>query len=269
MRGEWVDDHPELPESGAGDGVAHAPNVSVVAPRSPEAPRTPSVDAHPPHPSRLLRALAGAHRRSGLLLFTLDSVALLLAFAVAGPWSMLGAWLLTIAIFGWRGLYRSRLCISLLDHFPVLFAAPLLAGSLALTHDLVRPQPTQQLNHTFSAGLFAALAVLVGRAVTYSVIRGVRAHGLVAHRTLILGAGKVGQGLAESLLQRPQYGLRPVAFWDPTPLLSATELGLPIRNEDHLAEAIRESDANVVLVAFGRSAESGMVDIVRTCDRMH
>ncbi len=270
LRDDWVSDPQEIPAPTGAVTLAHVLDEPAAAGPATalEVPRTRSSHTHPPHASRLVRALAGAHRRSGLLLFALDSVALLLAFAVAGPLSMLGAWLLTIAIFGWRGLYRSRLSISLLDHFPVLFAAPLLAGSLALTHDLVRPQPTERLDHTISSGLLAAVAVLVGRAVAYAVIRGVRARGLVAHRTLILGAGKVGHGLAESLLQRPQYGLSPVSFWDPTPMLSSSELGLPIRN-DALAEAIRDSGANVVLVAFGRAAESGMVDIVRTCDRMN
>jgi exopolysaccharide biosynthesis polyprenyl glycosylphosphotransferase len=197
-----------------------------------------------------------------------DAATLLPGFALAGRRSMVAGWLLTILIFAWRGLYRSRLSISVLDHLPVLFLAPLVAGSLAVTHDLVRPAPIIRWDHTVAASLLAPVLVILGRSLAYAAIRAVRSRGYVAHPTLLLGAGIIGHGLAETLLARPQYGLRPVAFWDLAPLREESDLGLPVIQDPDLGRAIAQSQAKVILIAFGRSAESGMVDIVRTCDRM-
>jgi exopolysaccharide biosynthesis polyprenyl glycosylphosphotransferase len=239
-------------------------DLSARLPRQPVEPPVP-----PREPARALHLMTSAHRRFGILLFLVDALALLPTFALAGPRSATAGWLLSVTVFGWRGLYRSRLSISVLDHLPVLFLAPLVAGSLAVTHDFVRPDAGLHYQSTFSAGLLASIAVIMARALAYDFIRRQRARGVVAHSTLILGAGRVGKNLAETLLQRPQFGLRPVGFWDPAPFLNETELGLPVLNDRSLAVTIAESGANVVLIAFGRSAESDMVDIVRTCDRMN
>ncbi|MDQ1632625.1 MAG: hypothetical protein QOJ32_718 [Frankiaceae bacterium] len=246
--------------------------TSAVTSATPEITSPPALSSRPVARTRrphLLNALTQAHRRFGMLLFAVDTAALLGAFAVAGPRTMVAGWILTVIVLGWRGMYRSRLSLSVLDHLPVLFVAPLVAGSLAVTHDIVRPEAGARYEHTVTAGVLAAVMLLLARAVAYGLIRHLRAQGFVAHSTLILGAGRVGQNLAQTLLAHPQYGLRPVGFWDPAPYLNEVELGLPLLHGSNLANSIAESDANVVLIAFGRSAESGMVDIVRTCDRMN
>jgi exopolysaccharide biosynthesis polyprenyl glycosylphosphotransferase len=265
-----VDDHASRDTTGS--NTASPPRVlrDPLAEQSlPAIPRQAAYpDDAPAWGGGVQRVATGAHQRFGIVLFAVDTVALLPPFALAGPRSMVAAWLLTLIIFGWRGLYRSRLSISVLDQLPVLFAAPLVAGSLAVTHDLVRPERVVHYDHTVAAAFLASLSVLVARGLAYWFIRSIRARGIVAHNALILGAGRVGQNLAETLLVRPQFGLRPVAFWDPAPFLAETELSLPVLTEQNLAQAIAASEANVVLIAFGRAAESGMVDIVRTCDRM-
>jgi exopolysaccharide biosynthesis polyprenyl glycosylphosphotransferase len=234
----------------------------------------PAGDRRPPghardRSGRVLRALRGAPRRFGLVLLIVDSSALLIGFAMAGPHTMIAATLLAVVILAWRGMYRSRLTVSVLDALPALLLAPLVASSLAVTHDILRPEPGGlPPEHTASSGLLAGALLLVLRAVTYAVIRHGRARGWAAYTTLILGAGRVGRELGQTLRVHPQYGLRPVACWDPAPFLDEAELGLPLLNELSLAAAIAHTGASVVLVAFGRLAESDMVDVVRTCDRM-
>lgn len=218
---------------------------------------------------RIVRALTGATRRFGVTLLVLDACALLVGFGTAGRQTMLAGSLLTVVILAWRGMYRSRLTVSVLDALPALLLAPLVAGSLAVTHDILRPEPGGlRYGHTAYSGLLAGVLLLAVRAIAYALIRYARAKGWAAYTTLILGAGHVGRDLSQTLRTRPQYGLRPAAFWDPAPFLKETELGLPLLNDLSLADAIASTGASVVLVAFGRSAESDMVDVVRTCDRM-
>src|ERR1700712_5138734 len=100
-------------------------------------------------------------------------------------------------------MYRSRLSLSVLDAFPILLGAPLVAGSLAVSHDILRPYPGAHYEHTVFAASLAAILLLTVRVVAYGLVRLLRARSVVAHTTLILGAGRVGQILAETLVAHP------------------------------------------------------------------
>lgn len=122
------------------------------------------------------------------------------------------------------------------------------------------------------AGRFLALgpvtvAVLIPlRALAYTLIRTARARGLVQETTLILGAGEVGQMVATTLLDHPEYGLIPLGFVDDVPDAS---LPLPIvGGPGHLEAAVREFAVRRVIVAFGMTREPQMVEVLRTCDRL-
>ena len=83
-------------------------------------------------------------------------------------------------------------------------------------------------------------------------MRNARARGLVTHRTLVLGAGRVGVQIVELLQEHPEYGLRPVGFLDHEPLLSADELPAPVLGgADALAATIVDEGIEDVIVAFG------------------
>ena len=113
-------------------------------------------------------------------------------------------------------------------------------------------------------GLVALALIVLMRAVSYSSIRALRAHG-VREPTLIVGAGAVGVELANTLLEHPEYGLAPVGFLDnfddgdlPVPMLGT------IRSLDVV---LREYDVRRVIIAFGSMRENDMVPVIRACDR--
>ena len=115
--------------------------------------------------------------------------------------------------------------------------------------------------------LLGAVLALRGRA--YSVIRMLRADGLVAHRTLVIGAGQVGTQLVRVTLDHPEFGLRPVGFLDSQPMLTGDQLPVPlVGGTDSLAAVIRETGVDNVIIAFTQSREANVVDIIRTCDRL-
>ena len=128
---------------------------------------------------------------------------------------------------------------------------------------LLAPSPAE-------AGRFLALgpatmALLIpARGLAYTLIRTARARGLVQETTLILGAGEVGQTVATTLLDHPEYGLIPVGFVDDVPDAS---LPLPVvGGPGHLEAAVREFAVRRVIVAFGMTREPQMVEVLRTCD---
>lgn len=181
--------------------------------------------------------------------------------------------LLTMGFYAAAGLYKSRLSISLLDDLPRLTGR--LLAALALTmmvqtalRDRVFGQDVdwKLLTTAFTIGTIAFTL----RGMAYGFVRYARSTGRIAHRTLILGAGQVGTYLAETLSQHPEYGLQPIGFLDvdagdkhTTPALRI--LGRP----ENLVEVLVNHQVRNVVVAFGRMRESEMVDIIRTCDRMH
>ena len=101
------------------------------------------------------------------------------------------------------------------------------------------------------------------------VIRAARRHGLVEHPTLVLGAGYVGRQIATTLVEHPEYGLRPIGFLDSDPLLSDADRPAPLLGgTDSLSDVILDTGARQVIIAFSSQPSSAMVDIIRTCDRL-
>jgi exopolysaccharide biosynthesis polyprenyl glycosylphosphotransferase len=181
---------------------------------------------------------------------------------------------LLLAAYATGGLYRSRLSPSLLDDLPQLAGRLLVVLALTMTGQLVLNQLRWDAglvdwNMLRAAAVTGVFAVIL-RSSAYALVRYARRTGRIAHRTLILGAGRVGTYLAESLSQHPQYGLQPIGFLDVDPpregvTASHRILGRP----EQLVEVLLDHQVRNVIVAFGSMRESEMVDIIRTCDRLH
>jgi exopolysaccharide biosynthesis polyprenyl glycosylphosphotransferase len=219
--------------------------------------------------------------RAGIrpLLILLDLLACLVGTETSGgirPVMLLFAVLLLTA-YGTGGLYRSRLSPSLLDDLPQLSGRVLVVLALTMTGQLTLNQLRWD-DELVDWKLLVAAAVtgtvgVVLRSSAYALVRHARRTGRIAHRTLILGAGRVGIYLAESLSAHPQYGLQPIGFLDVDPprpgsgAMGASHriLGRP----EQLVEVLLDHQVRNVIVAFGSMRESEMVDIIRTCDRLH
>jgi exopolysaccharide biosynthesis polyprenyl glycosylphosphotransferase len=185
------------------------------------------------------------------------------------PWAqhvgLLAATVLTLAV---AGLYRSRLSLSALDDLPRLVGAVVTGTAVGTLLLVVTTSTAGEGDVLWHGALFAAL--LVGsRTIAYAVVRTARRRGLVGHRTLVLGAGRVGARLGAAMRSHPKFGLRPVGFLDSDPLVPVEELAVPLLGGyDDLARTIRQHRVSEVIVAFGGMRESMLVDVLRTCDRL-
>jgi exopolysaccharide biosynthesis polyprenyl glycosylphosphotransferase len=165
------------------------------------------------------------------------------------------------------GHYRPRLAPSLLDEIPGLVARALAAGAIVTALRVLLDLPVQQRPVT-GALVFIVLACL-GRAVGYPLMRRSRLRGRAARRTLIVGCGHVGNQLARTLLEHPEYGLKPVGFVDDSPLIPTADLPVDLLGgTSSLTDLLLEHRVTNVIVAFSSSRESVIVDVLRTCDRM-
>ena len=188
-------------------------------------------------------------------------------------WTVLLFGLMLFSLYALGGLYRSRLSLSLLDDLPRLVGRWLAALALTVLVQAVRAQTswgTQDVSWSMVVTAVTAMALLVPmRTIAYNFVRIVRGQRRVAHRTLILGAGHVGEQLAKTLLKHSEYGLQPIGFVDSHPLIDPETCAVPLLGgTEDLADVLVREDARNVVVAFGSVRESQMVDVIRTCDRL-
>jgi len=161
------------------------------------------------------------------------------------------------------GRYRARLHLSVLDELPmlinkVLTAAAVIATVIALRHE-------QSAVTTFLVDVAISIGLVVpGRMLVTQVILWSRWHRLTVHQTVLIGGGPIAAELAHILARRPQYGLEVVGFVDdgaPGAVAEATSrLGGP-RDLDRI---VRETGADVLLVADCVISERSLLDLVRT-----
>jgi exopolysaccharide biosynthesis polyprenyl glycosylphosphotransferase len=159
-----------------------------------------------------------------------------------------------------KGSYRTRITMSVSRDVSTVLtcvAVPLVVLSIAL-------DPHGQERSLLEVGIAGACAMLFVRALVYGTVRAVRRRGAFGERTLIVGAGQVAVHFAATLDEHPEYGLRPVGFLDdaegeelPYPLLGGVE---------DLDAVLREHRIDRVVLAFGVSRETALVDVLRACD---
>jgi len=194
-----------------------------------------------------------------------DLVALTVPAALIAPhflqwWvpTFVGAVLLLCAI---KGNYRARITMSVardVGSVVTSVAVPLIFLSFAL--DL-----HGQEHSLLEVGLAGACAMLFVRACVYGAVRAVRRRGAFGERTLIVGAGQVAVHFAATLVEHPEYGLRPVGFLDD---LEEGEVLTPplLGRVEELDTVLRQYKIDRVVLAFGVSRETALVDVLRACD---
>ncbi len=120
--------------------------------------------------------------------------------------------------------------------------------------------------------LFAAVYLGLSRIMLVSIRRQAMRIEALATPTLIVGAGVVGEHLVKRLAGEPRYGLRPVGFLDSDPLPRTDRPMGPfvpvLGGPDDLAEAIDETGARRVILAFSNEPDQALVAKVRQCQEL-
>ncbi len=212
-------------------------------------------------------------RRPGIGLapvaFAIDFVAMLtatIALQLSGKSTVLLI-VLVLALNAGAGAYRARIAPSLLDELPGLMARALVAGAVATSLRVFLELPVRD-GLVYASLAFIGFSV-AGRAVAYPMMRVYRRSGGLGDPTIIVGAGQVGTQLVDTLLDHPEYGLRPIGYVDDDPLLHPEDRRIPlIGGIAQLADLQRRYKIRNVIVAFTTSRESQMVEALRTCDRL-
>jgi exopolysaccharide biosynthesis polyprenyl glycosylphosphotransferase len=164
------------------------------------------------------------------------------------------------------GLYGTRIDLSVLDDLPGITGRLLVAAALGATY-------RELASHGVAFGprlllvVVSAALVLGGRAAVYEALRRVRRRAPACRRTLVVGAGRIGQDVVRLIGENPACGLEPVGFYDPDPL-PLLRRTLPVFGDDDLSATISQHNVSLVIVAFGSVNEHLMVDVLRACYKL-
>jgi exopolysaccharide biosynthesis polyprenyl glycosylphosphotransferase len=191
-------------------------------------------------------------------LLGIDGVALLSAVVLAGRTPLAIAYAgVALGALASSQAYRVRITLRSLDE------TPWLVGRLAIALVLVAPVGllTGEADVLLLAGLLGIGLTVLGRAVSFAMLRRLRRRGALLEPAVILGAGEIGTELARALREDRDYGIVPIGFLDSV----SGDLPLPMLGDvDELDGILDRCDVRRVVVAFGPAREAELVEVLRT-----
>ena len=223
----------------------------------------------PHHRPRRARDLLSRVNAVAVLLVLVDSATLAAVCLDRGTgWAWGGAIAATVLTIRatWR-VYRRRLWLSWLQDLPRSAASTALAFALLTGIGLISSAPADEVAAVQWAMITFALVIEPVRWCVFAFGRWCRRRFDRCDRTIIVGAGEVGVNLAKTMLEHPQFGLRPVAFADSGPDPDRHHPGLEVVDGD-LADAIVRLRAGTVVLAFSHTRDSPLVEAAITAHRL-
>lgn len=175
---------------------------------------------------------------------------------------------LWLALFKLLGLYDKKDITSTADEASSIFGATIV-GTLLLFALLFLYR-----GFWFSRALLLyALAIssvlmILSRYVLNSMQREMYRRGIAVRRTLILGAGELGQGLALKMLSEKEIGYKAVAFLDDDQdKIGKTFQGVPVMGSImNTKNKIKELNIDEVILATGKLHQQKVLDIIMECE---
>jgi exopolysaccharide biosynthesis polyprenyl glycosylphosphotransferase len=210
-----------------------------------------------------------------------SALAAVISFRLAGISTPSLQWLVgfpavTVAMLWVRGAYVPQLTRRLLDELrDVLYATASAAIITIATRALLSDDPHlagQGLRHWVLATALLAL----GRTCLTQWERREWKRGRRLRRTLIIGAGRVGQLVGRRLIAHPEWGFLPVGFLDPHPADPAASNGdLSVLGSNAEFERVAtEFEVQHVLVAFSTlvafatDSHDALLRLTRRCEEL-
>ena len=169
------------------------------------------------------------------------------------------------------GAYRRRLQVQVLDWLiPVVGGVTVATMAVALAE----LQLTGQLSSPslwLRVWTLAVIALCFCRAILTRVHRWARCRRLIAKPVIIVGAGVVGSRVARRLQASPDYGLLPVGFVDEDArsTINGGDYAVPVVGTvDAMEDALAETGARNVIVAFSSATDAQISALVRRCQEL-
>ena len=175
---------------------------------------------------------------------------------------------LWLALFKLLGLYDKRDITSSGDEASSIIGATI-AGSLLLFALLFLYRGFWFSRALLLYAMFICSALMIfSRYILNGIQRELYKRGVGVRRTLILGAGEIGQGLAFKMISEKEIGYKAVAFLDDDPdKMNKNIQGIPVIGSIiSTKNKIRELNINEVILATGKLHQQKVLDIIMECE---
>lgn len=196
------------------------------------------------------------------LLVTMDLLLVLPLLLVTTPGLAAVVVVAAIVAWGFKGLHRRRISMSLLDDMPALAGG--IAVALAVTVPVGLAFRSVSAFEVIAMGVVLLASTSAMRATGYHLIRRLRASRKVAYRSLIIGSGGLAQLLADRMADHPESGLQlvgSVARQGSRSPRDVPYLGDPVV----LPPLVREHGVDVIVVGYGSLRPFDLMELTRTC----
>jgi len=233
------------------------------------------------------RGLGGPHRRGWLVrraLVTADLLGLIAAFALAAaiygtpsdPTDQvrpllelllfgltLPVWVLLGMLYGLYDRDEARTEHSTVDEFTGVFSLVTAGAWLVFTTSFLTGVTNPVAERMVLFWLLAIALVAAARAAARALCRRSRSY---IQKTVILGAGDVGQLIARKLVQHPEYGIHLVGILDDAPKDRRGELeDVPLLGPPSaLPKVIRAYDVERVIIAFSNDPHEETLRLIHS-----
>ena len=173
----------------------------------------------------------------------------------------LPAWLVAAKLYELYDRDEERTDHSTLDDFVAVLHLVTLGSWLLFLGARITGLASPELA---KVGMFWALSLVLltaGRAVARAYCRSRPAY---AQRTLVIGAGEVGQLVARKFEQHPEYGIELVGLVDDAPLELRDDIrARVVCGTADISRLIDEEGVERVVVAFSGASDESTIDLVR------
>mgnify|MGYP001034671410 CR=1 FL=1 len=175
---------------------------------------------------------------------------------------------LWLALFKLLGLYDKRDITSTSDE------ASSIIGSVILGTFLLLALLFLYRGFWFSRGVLlyamviCSALMIVSRYALSAVQRELYKRGIGIRQTLIVGAGEIGQGVANKMVMEKEIGYNAVGFLDDDPeKIGRSFHGIPVIDSTvNMKKKIRELNIDEVIVATSRLPQQKVLDIITECE---
>ena len=171
--------------------------------------------------------------------------------------------LLGVFLLSGSGRYRARLHLSVLDELPSIFAR-LLTAAAAVALVIALMHQKEAVLTFLNTACQAIVLVVVGRIITTQLVALGRRTGITRHHTVLIGGGPLAAELAKILGEHREYGLAVNGFVDDGDDLFAQREVPHLGTLRELDAAVKDTRADVLLIADGNFQERALLDAVRT-----
>lgn len=224
-----------------------------------------------------------------LLIFVIDavmiSVSFILAYYIRFEWffgkspaiipqlgrfygTLIFVTFLWLAIFKLLGLYDKRDITSSADEASSIFGATMVGTLLLLALLFLYRGFWFSRGLLLFAMLICSFLMILSRYILYVFQRELYKRGIGVRRTLIVGAGEIGQGLALKLYSEKEIGYKAIGFLDDDQDKAGKSFhGVPVLGTTmNMKMRIRELNIEEVIMATSKLPQQKILDIIMECE---